>query len=207
MHYLKLFGTLLKINLQQDLAYRADILVNVLVNIMWLGWELLGLNILFSNTTSLGGWGLGDVVALLGVFRLVNTLMISLIWPNTEKFNTGVRDSPWISGVRDPEYAHSAHMRATSAISAASARDTMAVNHARNTSCGAFVNARAIARGAMPPSPAAARNASAAARDPAANTSDDPANAANAPNVNPGRRCMASRASRIARRASLTPLL
>jgi ABC-2 type transport system permease protein len=92
MHYLKLFGTLIKLNLQQDLAYRADALVNILVNLMWLGWELLGLNILFSNTSSLGGWGLGEVVALLGVFRLVNTLMMSLIWPNTEKFNTGVRD-------------------------------------------------------------------------------------------------------------------
>jgi ABC-2 type transport system permease protein len=26
------------------------------------------------------------------VFRLVNTLMAALIWPNTQKFNTGVRD-------------------------------------------------------------------------------------------------------------------
>jgi len=92
MHTLKLLGTLVKINLQQDLAYRADAVVNILVNLMWLGWELLSLNILFSNTTSLGGWGLGEVVALLGVFRLVNTLMMSLIWPNTEKFNRGVRE-------------------------------------------------------------------------------------------------------------------
>jgi ABC-2 type transport system permease protein len=28
----------------------------------------------------------------LGVFRLVNTLMIALIWPNTEKFNQSIRD-------------------------------------------------------------------------------------------------------------------
>ena len=27
-----------------------------------------------------------------GVFRLVNTLMIALIWPNTEKFNSSIRD-------------------------------------------------------------------------------------------------------------------
>ncbi len=92
MHTLRLLGTLVKINLQQDLAYRADAVVNILVNLMWLGWELLSLNILFSNTTSLGGWGLAEVVALLGVFRLVNTLMMSLIWPNTEKFNRGVRE-------------------------------------------------------------------------------------------------------------------
>jgi len=32
------------------------------------------------------------LIALLGVFRLVNTLMVALIWPNTEKFNQSIRD-------------------------------------------------------------------------------------------------------------------
>ncbi|HLF27983.1 MAG TPA: ABC-2 family transporter protein [Anaerolineae bacterium] len=92
MFALKLIAALVKINIQQELAYRADALVNILVNLMWLGWELLGLSILFSNTATLGGWGPGELIALLGVFRLVNTLMAALIWPNTERFNAGVRD-------------------------------------------------------------------------------------------------------------------
>ncbi len=92
MRYLKLLSTFLKVNLQMSLAYRADTAVNILLNLMWLGWELLGLSIIFNNTDSLGGWGPGELVALLGVFRLVNTLMAALIWPNTEKFNQSVRD-------------------------------------------------------------------------------------------------------------------
>lgn len=92
MFLLKLLATLVKLNLQQDLAYRADVVVNILVNLMWLGWELLSLSILFRNTTELGGWGPGELITLLGIFRLVNTLMAALIWPNTEKFNAGVRD-------------------------------------------------------------------------------------------------------------------
>jgi ABC-2 type transport system permease protein len=92
MFNLKLLTTLIKLNVQQELAYRADALVNILVNIMWLGWELLSLSIIFSNTASLGGWGPGEMVTLLGMFRLVNTLMTALIWPNTERFNAGVRD-------------------------------------------------------------------------------------------------------------------
>lgn len=92
MHTLKLLATLLKINLQQELAYRTDVVINILLNLMWLGWELLSLSIIFSNTDTLGGWGQGQLIALLGVFRLVNTLMAALIWPNTEKFNAGVRD-------------------------------------------------------------------------------------------------------------------
>jgi ABC-2 type transport system permease protein len=92
MHTLKLIQTFLKINLQIALAYRADMIVNILLNLMLLGLELLGLVIIFSNTESLAGWGPGQMVALLGVFRLVNTLMASMIWPATEKFNSSIRD-------------------------------------------------------------------------------------------------------------------
>lgn len=89
---MRLIGVFLKVNLQIALAYRADTVVNILLNLMWLGWELLGLSIIFSNTDTLAGWGPGELIALLGVFRLVNTLMAAVIWPATEKFNTSVRD-------------------------------------------------------------------------------------------------------------------
>lgn len=92
MHTLKLLVTLVKLNVQQELAYRTDALIHILLNLTWLGWELLSLSILFSNTSTLGGWGPGELIALLGVFRLVNMLMAALIWPNTERFNAGVRD-------------------------------------------------------------------------------------------------------------------
>ncbi|MCL4272562.1 MAG: ABC-2 family transporter protein [Anaerolineales bacterium] len=92
MYALKLLSAFFKVNVQMALAYRADTIVNILLNLMWLGWELLSLSIIFNNTETLGGWGIGELIALLGVFRLVNTLMIALIWPNTEKFNQSIRD-------------------------------------------------------------------------------------------------------------------
>jgi ABC-2 type transport system permease protein len=93
MNYtLKLLSAFLKVNVQMSLAYRADTVVNILLNLMWLGWELLSLSIIFSNTETIAGWGFGELIALLGVFRLVHTLMIALIWPNTEKFNQSIRD-------------------------------------------------------------------------------------------------------------------
>lgn len=92
MHLIRLFATFIKVNLQQDLAYRADAIANMIISIMWLGWDLLSLSIIFTNTPALGGWGPAEIVALLGVWRLVNTLMFTVIWPNTERFNSGVRD-------------------------------------------------------------------------------------------------------------------
>jgi len=92
MHTLRLVRAFIKVNLQIALAYRADTAVNILINLMWLGWELVGLSIIFANTDTLAGWGPGELIALLGVFRLVNLLMAALIWPATEKFNASVRD-------------------------------------------------------------------------------------------------------------------
>ena len=43
MDTLKLLSAFLKVNIQMSLAYRADTVVNILLNIMWLGWELLSL--------------------------------------------------------------------------------------------------------------------------------------------------------------------
>lgn len=92
MYFMKLISTLFKVNVQMALAYRADALVNILLNLMWLAWELLGLSIIFSNTETLGGWGFGELLALLGIFKIVHTMMMTLVWPNTEKFNQSIRD-------------------------------------------------------------------------------------------------------------------
>jgi ABC-2 type transport system permease protein len=92
MQITRVLSALLKINVQQELAYRVDTLINILTSIMWLGWELVGLSIIFSNTNSIGGWRAGDLIALLGVFRIINTFMQMVVWPNTEKFNRGIRE-------------------------------------------------------------------------------------------------------------------
>ena len=92
MRILQLLAALFKVNVQLTMAYRADTVVNILLNLFWLGLELLGINIIFSNTNNLGGWGFGELIALLGVFRLVNALMAALIFPNTQEFNTAVRN-------------------------------------------------------------------------------------------------------------------
>lgn len=92
MQNLRLLSAFLKVNIQMALAYRVDTAVNILLELLQLGWELLSLSIIFANTQTLGGWNLGELIALLGVFHFVNALMFVLIWPNTEKFNTSIRD-------------------------------------------------------------------------------------------------------------------
>jgi ABC-2 type transport system permease protein len=91
-HILKLLSTLLKVNVQRALAYRTDTVLSILLNVLWLGWELFSLQIIFSNTGSLRGWGLGEMIVLLGVWRLANVVLAAVFWPNSERFNTSIRD-------------------------------------------------------------------------------------------------------------------
>lgn len=92
MHTFKVLSAYFKQNLKEAFAYRVDSLVNVLTMLLWQAWEIGALLIIFSNTQSIGGWRIGDMIALMGVFRLVNMFMATIVWPNTEQFNRGIRE-------------------------------------------------------------------------------------------------------------------
>ena len=92
METLRLIRTFIKVNIQMSLAYRSEAVIEFLLDLMWMGWELLSLQIIFGNTQSLGGWNKGELIALMGVLTMVNTFMSALIWPNTDFFNTAMHD-------------------------------------------------------------------------------------------------------------------
>jgi ABC-type uncharacterized transport system permease subunit len=92
MHFFKVALAFIKINLQQSLAYRSETLLSLVMNLLWLGWELVSLQIIFANTSNLSGWGMGELIALRACGAWPNVLMTTLIWPNTEYFNASVRD-------------------------------------------------------------------------------------------------------------------
>lgn len=102
MYVTKLISAFLKVNIQQAVAYRADTVFNIVMNLIWLGWELVSLQIIFHNTSNLSGWGMGELIALLGVWRIAHLLMSALIWPNTERFNASVRDGSFDYSLLQP---------------------------------------------------------------------------------------------------------
>lgn len=102
MRFFQLISAFLKMNIQQAAAYRADMALSLVMNLIWLGWELVSLQIIFHNTGDLNGWGMGELIALLGVWRIANLLMASIIWPNTERFNQSVRDGSFDYNLLQP---------------------------------------------------------------------------------------------------------
>ena len=91
MRILKLLSALLKYNVQQDLAYRSEAVIGIFMGLFWIAYEIGSLAIIFNNTQAIGGWGFAEVLALTGVWKIINTFMFSIVWPNTEKLNEGIR--------------------------------------------------------------------------------------------------------------------
>ncbi len=81
-----------RINVQTELAYRSEAVIGIVMSIFWVLYEIASLGIIFSNTRTIGGWGFGELIALTGVWKMMNSIMMAVVWPNTEKFNQGVRD-------------------------------------------------------------------------------------------------------------------
>lgn len=86
MNFLRLFAVFLRIGAMSELAYRANFWFQVLESIIGLGTALATIAIVFSQTETLGGWRIDELVALLGVYFLVLGLLNLVVAPSLQRF-------------------------------------------------------------------------------------------------------------------------
>lgn len=91
LRYLKLIGLFARVNVQNNAAYRFDVLVHVVMALVQVGAELVGLWTIFSNTRSLAGWSAYEILVLLGVFRIMTGVIALMISPNMRAVMEDVR--------------------------------------------------------------------------------------------------------------------
>lgn len=91
-HHIKLIWLFLKVSIQDDAAYRMDFIANILITLAHFATELVGLWTIFSNTRSLAGWNVMEILALLGVFRAMNGIIGLFISPNMRLIMEDIRD-------------------------------------------------------------------------------------------------------------------
>lgn len=75
-----------------ELAYRANFFVQLFESLLELGTAIAGLAVIFSYTSTLGGWTPDQVLALVGVFFLVGGAIRLMIQPSLEQLIESVRD-------------------------------------------------------------------------------------------------------------------
>lgn len=92
MSYVRLLALYLRISVIGELAYRVNFWVQLVQSLLELATALAGLAVVFSYTTTLGGWTPDEILALVGVYLLVGGMIGVVIQPSLTQFIESVRD-------------------------------------------------------------------------------------------------------------------
>ncbi len=89
--WLRLLAALWRLNLAEELQYRANFVASVVGTVFSLGTALLTLALFFRHTTRLGGWDFWEVVVLLGVFNALSGIVEAVLRPGIGQLAEEVR--------------------------------------------------------------------------------------------------------------------
>src|SRR5437867_5780569 len=87
----RVLAALWRLNLAEELQYRANFVASVLGTVSWIGTALLTLALFFRHTTRLGGWDYWEVVVLLGVFNALTGVVEAVLRPGIGRLAAEVR--------------------------------------------------------------------------------------------------------------------
>src|SRR5712691_889714 len=79
--WIPLLGAFWRLNLAEELQYRANFVASVLGTLFSMATALLTLSLFFHHTTSLGGWDYWEIVVLLGVFNALTGVIEAVLRP------------------------------------------------------------------------------------------------------------------------------
>ena len=89
--YFRLLGAFGRFCLANELAFRGNFLVKLLVEVLWLGILLIFYQTLFANTSNVGGWDAHEYLFFLGCYYALEGLIETLFLENAIDFADMVR--------------------------------------------------------------------------------------------------------------------
>lgn len=89
--WIHVLAALWRLNVAEELQYRANFVASVLGTVFWIGTALLTLAVFFRHATSLGGWSYWEVVVLLGVFNALSGVIEAVLRPGIGQLASEVR--------------------------------------------------------------------------------------------------------------------
>lgn len=91
MRYLRLLKTFYKNAMVAELEYRANFFVNIVTNLFWVSWSIIGLQVFFNHTDQIGGWTYDEALVVIGVFNIASGFMEAFLTPNILEIGNQVR--------------------------------------------------------------------------------------------------------------------
>jgi viologen exporter family transport system permease protein len=89
---IRLLAALVRLNVAEELQYRANFVASVLGTLFYLLTALLTLSLFFRHTQTLGGWDYWEVVVLLGVFNALTGVIEAVLRPGIGQLAGEVRN-------------------------------------------------------------------------------------------------------------------
>ncbi len=89
--YIRVLGIFVRASISAQLEYRVNFAVNLFGSLLLAGGTLLGITILYSDGTPLGGWSYRESIVVVGLFTLVQGYIGAFLYPNLNKIGEEVR--------------------------------------------------------------------------------------------------------------------
>ena len=94
MHYLRLLGLFARTSFQEEAAYRANFILNLIYSLLNLGTGVLGVGVIFNQIPTVNGWDFNGTLVLLGVYLTVGALRNLVIGPSLDSL-AGMDGEVW----------------------------------------------------------------------------------------------------------------
>ncbi len=94
MHTLRLLGLFMRTSFQEEAAYRANFILNLMYSLLNLGTGVLGVAVLFNQIQTVNGWDFNGTLALLGVYLIAGALRSLVIGPSLDSL-AGMDGDVW----------------------------------------------------------------------------------------------------------------
>ena len=77
--YLKLFVVQVRVSVMTSMQYRSDFIVEGLMSLYWIAWNLLPLTILYADRKAVAGWDYGSALVVIGWFMILRAIAEGII--------------------------------------------------------------------------------------------------------------------------------
>ena len=92
MNYLQIWLAGARYSLIRTMMFRGDLLVWSLVELFWMGVNLLLIAVIYQHTSSIAGWTAYEMTLLVGTALLIQRLLMGFFWTNLFEMARNIRD-------------------------------------------------------------------------------------------------------------------
>jgi ABC-2 type transport system permease protein len=90
-HYTRLWLAGARYSVVRTMMFRADFIMWSLVELFWMGVNLLLIAVVYRHTDSIAGWGPWEMTLIVGTSMLIQRLLMGLFWTNLFEMGRNVR--------------------------------------------------------------------------------------------------------------------